>query len=292
MKEHQKPFELHLTISKNDQTIIDCLSENSPKISKQKLKQAMKYGAVWLTSKHKNNQPIHTSRIRRAKKTLQVGYEVHLYYDESILFSDIKPAELVADEGEYSIWNKPCGMFSQGGKWGDHTSIARWVEVFGLAQNQLSQRPVFLVHRLDRATNGLIIVAHSKQAANQLAGLFESRKIEKRYSAVVNGKYPSEAALQTLNAEIDGKSATSLILLVDHQPDTNQTSLLINILTGRKHQIRKHLSAVGYPVVGDRLYGECSDGTKSQPDLMLRSCFLEFECPLSHKLKTYRLSGY
>jgi len=281
MSTAETSFEKHFLVKTTDQTAISFLSKELPKISKQKLKQTMRYGAVWITKSGKTN------RIRRAKKPLNIGDELHLYYDEEILFGDVEPAKLIADEIEYSVWDKPCGMFSQGTKWGDHNSITRWVELFGLEENKIPQRPCFLVHRLDRATSGLILVAHSKKVASKLARLFENRQIEKRYTAIVNGCYPAEDKFQKLDSDIDGKSATSIILSSEYDLEKNQTSLLIKIESGRKHQIRKHLSGVGFPIIGDRLYGGIDDEDSLRPDLMLRSCFLEFVCPISGELKGY-----
>ncbi len=268
-------------------TVILALSILAPNISKQKLKQALTFGAVWLTQKGR------TERVRRAKRTLNVGDEIHLYYNPDILFPPIIPAKLVSYEGEYSIWNKPCGMFSQGTKWADHSSIARWVELFGLTKNQLPQQPSFLVHRLDRATSGLIVIAHSKKTAAQFSQLFELRKIDKRYKAVVNGKFPANLVLKELTENIDGKAALSTVLSSEYYHEADQSSLIIQIKTGRKHQIRKHLSGIGFPVVGDRLYGRLDDlnivKNEIVPDLMLQSNYLKFKCPISAKEKMYHL---
>jgi len=286
-----EPFEKHLVVGKSDQTILQLLSISCPEISKQKLKQAMKYGAIWITPQNNQGKTNKTVRIRRAKKCLQLGDQVHLYYNPAILFSKIEPAQLVADEGEFSVWNKPCGMFSQGSKWGDHSAIVRWVEIFGLPQNNLPQRPCFLVHRLDRATSGLILVAHSKQAAQKLSRLFESRNIDKRYSAVINGQYPSSTLPQELDSDIDDKSALTIILSSEYRPKGNFSTLKIKIESGRKHQIRKHLSEAGYPVIGDRLYGNKANFISDKPiaDLKLLSYFLEFNSPFSDKLCRYQI---
>ena len=281
-------FEKHFTARKNDQTIIDLLSDHCPAISRQKLKLAMQYGAVWLTS---IKQKTKTVRVRRAKRTLLCGDEVHLYYNEDFLFSEITPAKLISDEGAYSVWNKPNGMFSQGTKWGDHSSITRWVEVFGLALNGLQSRQTYLVHRLDKASNGLILVAHTKKMTSQLADLFENRKVEKHYSAVVRGQYSLER-LSQLKADIDGKPALTVILSSEYTLDDDLTSLVLKIKTGRKHQIRKHLSCVGFPIIGDRLYGNDKDEIKNQSDLMLRSCYLAFNCPFSQHRRIYQLESY
>jgi len=288
MSEQLKSFSLDLTNTIEHQTAIDLLSTSCPQISINKLKFAMSYGAVWLT--HDKNK---TVRIRRAKKRLSVGDKLFIYYDEKILFTQVKPAQLISDEGEYSVWNKPAGMFSQGTKWGDHSSIARWVELFGLAKNNLTPRPAFLVHRLDRATSGIILVAHSKKMVVSFTALFEHRQIEKQYEAVVAGEFPSELVTRPIQDEIDGKAATTIVLSSQYDQAINQSTLVVNIETGRKHQIRRHLSLKGFPIIGDRLYRGAhltrpdeNDAlnpreNKEQTDLKLKSIYLGFLCPLS-----------
>jgi len=258
----------------------------------------MKYGAVWLASE-KNK----VSRLRRAKKLLKKGDKLFVYYDENILFSPIKAAQIISDEGEYSIWNKPSGMFSQGTKWGDHSSIARWVELFGLAKNNLELRPTFLVHRLDRATSGIILLAHSKKMAASLSSLFEHRKIEKQYEAVIKGEFSREFIEQPIQDKIDGKSATTIVLSSQYDPLTDYSRLVVKLDTGRKHQIRKHLANIGFPIIGDRLYGESFLGytnkgydshvetgrRNKQPDLMLKSSYLSFTCPMTQIKQEYKI---
>ncbi|PCI68865.1 MAG: RNA pseudouridine synthase [Gammaproteobacteria bacterium] len=281
------PFEKHVDILESNQTAISILAITCPDVSIQKLKLAMQYGAVWLTPSEQSAQN-KTQRIRRAKKTLKEGDKLHLYFNETILFSPITPAELISDEGQYSVWNKPSGMFSQGTKWGDHNSIARWVELFGLEKNKLEKRATFLVHRLDRATSGLIIVSHSKNATRLLTHLFESRQVEKKYQAFVKGEFPQSLVLKEITEQIDGKNALSIILSSSYNTQSQQSSLLVQIKTGRKHQIRKHLAGLGFPVAEDRLYGQSSCNNLS--DLKLQSCYLEFTCPLTHSKKNYSLS--
>ena len=260
----------------------------------------MQYGAVWLTPNGKK-----AARVRKVKKILSKGDKLSIYYDEKILFSPIPSAQLISDEGEYSVWNKPSGMFSQGTKWGDHSSIARWVELFGLAKYNLDLRPTFLVHRLDRATSGIILVSHSKKMAASLSFLFEHRQIEKQYEAVVKGEFPSELISQPILDEIDGKSATTIVLSSKYDPSSRQSRLLVKIETGRKHQIRKHLANRGFPIIGDRFYGddflhevsvdygsylETEINTKTkQPDLMLKSCYLSFTCPMTQIKQEYKI---
>lgn len=265
-------FELHITATDSQQNAIDLLSRHAP-LSKQKLKKAMANGSVWLESS------TGTHRLRRAKKAISENDTLHLYYDETVQNSAPPTAELIADEGEYSIWNKPYGMYSQGSKWADHCTIYRWAE-----EHLKPQRPAFLVHRLDRAASGLIILAHSKKIAAAFARLFESRDIQKQYKATVEGD-PAHLSLPfTISGDIDGKAALSKIIAIENS-NKSTTNLIIEIESGRKHQIRRHLSTSGFPIVGDRLYGS----GLSQENLQLKSSYLKFNCPATGAVKEYSL---
>jgi len=282
-------FDKHVTIKQAGNTLIQALADSCPELSRSQLKKALLYGAVWLSVVSAAGK-VSTSRVRRAKKILSKGDEVHIYYDEHVLSSDIVPAKLVADEGGYSIWNKPCGMLSQGSKWGDHTAISRWVELFGLPLNNIATRPTFLVHRLDRATQGLIIVAHSKKATSMLAALFQTREVTKQYLAKVAGRVSTVSTGYRFRDEVDGRPASTLILGIHYEPEEDITTLHLQLETGRKHQIRKHLANSGLPIIGDRLYGANQiEQSKPLPDLQLQSCFLAFDCPLTRQPKHYSL---
>lgn len=265
-------FEAHIEVSKAKLLALDLLAENTP-LSKQKLKSAMSKGCIWLES------DIGIHRLRRAKKTVHENDTLHIYYDEAIINSTPAAAELIADEGEYSIWNKPYGMYSQGTKWGDHCTLFRWAE-----KRLKPQRPAFPVHRLDRAANGLMILAHSKKMAAEFAALFKNRKIQKQYKAIVEGTFDDLTLPFSITSHIDNKPALSTILSFEQH--TNTTTVTIEIESGRKHQIRRHLSEMGHPVIGDRLYGS----GKSDENLQLQSCFLKFNCPLTDIVREYLLA--
>lgn len=257
------PLEVHIDITDRETTAVELLATKTT-ISKSHLKQAMLKGAVWITRGKK------TQRVRRAKKTFLPGDTLHLYYDEKVLAQEPLAPELIADEGAYSVWYKPYGMLSQGSKWSDHCTINRWVE-----QHLQPQRPAFVVHRLDRAATGLILVAHEKKIAAALSALFQSRDIEKSYRAVVHGKFPDNN--QTLSGDIDGKPAISHVQLLNYDESDNRSLVEVKIETGRKHQIRRHLSESGFPIIGDRLYGKKTD----KQDLQLCAVSLSFTCPVT-----------
>ena len=265
-------FEKHLDINSMDKTAVDILGE-STELTKRTIKQVMAKGAVWLT---RNNS---TQRIRRADKALRPGDNLHIYFDQTILDKQPNNALLIADERLYSIWYKPYGMLCQGSKWGDHCTINRWVE-----KTLKPQRPAFIVHRLDRAATGLIIIAHQKKIAAYFSNLFQCREIEKKYQAIVDGAFPVEIKL---TSEIDNKPARSYAECIGFNPTTNQSLVDVTIDTGRKHQIRQHLSEAGFPIVGDRLYSQKGQG--GDVDLCLTSCYLSFISPIDGVKKSYLL---
>jgi len=256
-------IERKITIKTDNQPLIDALVEATG-LSKQSLKGALDKGCVWLKTGKKTN------RIRRIKKPLKIGNEVFIYFNEKILSSVPTQPTLLLDKKSYSIWFKPAGVFSQGSKWGDHCALTRLVE-------KKLDRTSFLVHRLDRATSGLMIVTHSKTMAREFSKLFADRLIKKTYLAIVLGDFPVDKI--SLDGEIDGKHALSHVSKLSKNQE--KTLLSVHIETGRKHQIRKHLSGFDYPIIGDRLYGVAK---KNHPeDLQLQALNLVFNCPINQQ---------
>jgi 23S rRNA-/tRNA-specific pseudouridylate synthase len=277
--EKKSPFECHLVVEQQASNAVELLA-NATGFSKQHIKQVMQKGAVWLEEK-KTGKP---RRLRRAKKVPAVGDELHLYYDKKVLEAIPAPPQLIADEGEYSVWYKPYGLLSQGSKWGDHCTVQRWVE-----QNLQPQRSAFVVHRLDRAATGLIIIAHKKGIATELSAQFAQREMEKRYQVIVHGQFPEGSWPKKIDSDIDGRDARSHAKLLKYDAEKNRSLLEVRIDTGRKHQIRKHLLSIGFPVVGDRLYGEEDSQEKGEEDLQLTACRLTFVCPVTKQEKSFLL---
>ena len=252
---------------------IDLLADALP-ISKQKLKQTMQKGGVWL-KKAKGGR----RRLRRAKTPLHKGDVLELHYDAHILNAEPPTPELMADKQAYSVWYKPENMLSQGSKFADHCAITRWVE-----KNHSPRRAVYLVHRLDRAASGIMLLAHDQKTAAKLSKLFSMRNIEKRYRVVVNGRFDEPLPLH-IDTPLEGKAAQTVVLSA--RADDTQSTLAVEIKTGRKHQIRRHLSEQGWPVVGDKLYGE----PNAAGSLMLKADYLSFICPVSGAPVTYQLNS-
>ena len=235
----------------------------------------MTKGAVWITRGNSSQ------RLRRAKRDLQSGDEIHLYYDERVLSQTPPEATLIADKGDYTVWHKPRGMRSQGSKWGDHCTVMRWAE-----QHLEPERTTFTVHRLDLATNGLILVAHTKRMAAELGRLFRERQVVKRYRAVVHGDLSELAAPRTIEEPVEDKAARSEVTFLQLSDDGRRSLIDVRIYTGRKHQIRRHLASIGHPIVGDRLYGS---GERDGVDLQLTAYLLSFDCPVEQTHVEYCL---
>ncbi len=269
-------FEKHIKVSQEKGVAIDLLASETA-LSKQKLKQVMLKGAVWLTKGK------HTQRLRRAKRVIKPGETLHIYYDPKVLEMIPPEPELIFDQGRYSVWNKPYGMLSQGSKWGDHCTLTRWAE-----QHLSPQRVSFVVHRLDRAANGLIIIAHEKGAAAALSTLFQQRKVDKCYQIWVHGEFSVEATSTKpikVDSDIDGRHAISYFTFIKYDAQNNRSLVDVRIDTGRKHQIRQHSALLGFPVIGDRMYGNQND----KEDLQLMAYSLAFTCPYTHHNHQFNL---
>lgn len=276
--------EYHILINEEiatDSKVVNILAERAG-LSKQLVKQAMKKGALWI----EDTKGIR--RLRRADTIPARQSTLHFYYSPHVL--ETKPLEpiLIADELDYSIWVKPPEMLSQGSKWGDHCTINRWIETNEPFETQ-PQRSCFIVHRLDKAARGLMLIAHKKNVAAGLAALFENREISKCYRVIVEGEFP--LGEQVIDSDIDEKKAYSSATGIAFDPDKNRSLVEVSIKTGRKHQIRIHMSRAGYPVVGDSLHGTAGsdEDYDNQEELQLSAFSLNFICPITQKSRQYKL---
>lgn len=271
----EKRIVRHIEVDETDARAVDLLQQ-AAQLSKQEIKRAMTAGAVWISRGRE------TRRLRRATRAVRAGDQLHLYYDPKVLAETPPEPRLVADLGGYSVWNKPYGLRSQGSKWGDHCTLVRWSE-----RHLQPQRSAFTVHRLDRAASGLMLIAHSKRIAAALAELFRQRTVEKRYLALVEGHFPLAREPLQCDFPIDGKAASSEFSRLGVTANGGRSLIEIGIKTGRKHQIRRHLAELGYPVVGDRLHGRGRDGDE---DLRLQAFKLAFHCPQTNEDVEYLLA--
>lgn len=243
-------------------------------LSKSAIKDCLNKGGVWLSRRSKKEQ-----RIRKAKLILQSQDKVSIYYDDTILQLPVPEPTVLFTCKQYSIWNKPAGLLSQGTRYGDHCSLMRF------SQKEGGIVTPFLVHRLDREASGLVLLAHSSASAAKFSELFREGRIEKRYQAVALGIIAREQDTFLIDDPLDGKSASTTVTVIRQDRELQQTVLDISLHTGRYHQIRRHLSQLGHPLVGDTRYG----AGKDPGGLHLTAYSLAFFCPFTKNNRRFTL---
>lgn len=200
--------------------------------------------------------------------------------------------EVVYEDNHLLVVNKAPGEIVQGDKTGD-TPLVETLKLW-LKEKYAKPGNVFcgVVHRLDRPVGGLVIFAKTSKALSRLNEMFRNGEVNKTYWAITRNLPPKEEDTLThyiTTTERNNKSYASLtekkgsqkaVLKYRHITSTDRYHLLeVNLLTGRKHQIRVQLSAIGCPIKGDLKYGD----KRSNPDgsISLMSHRIEFTHPVS-----------
>jgi tRNA pseudouridine32 synthase/23S rRNA pseudouridine746 synthase len=159
------------------------------------------------------------------------------------------------------VLNKPSGLLSVPGRGADKQDCLS-------ARVQARFADALVVHRLDMATSGLLLMARGPDAQRALSAAFECRQVHKRYVAEVAGLLLVDSDWHTIDLPIlvdwprrplrtihpDGQPSQTRWRCVAHNPLCQTSRLELEPLTGRSHQLRVHLQALGYPILGDTLY--------------------------------------
>ena len=195
--------------------------------------------------------------------------------------------ETVYADAHLLVLNKPAGLLSVPGKGSDKQDCLS-------SRVQKSYPDALIVHRLDMATSGLMLMARGPIIQAALSKLFETRAIHKRYIAVVDGLMPANSSWQLIDLPIAldwpnrplriihaaGKPSMTRWRVLHHDKDANTTRLELEPITGRSHQLRVHLNALGHPILGDALYAPADVQAKAGV-LLLHACALRFLHPVS-----------
>ncbi len=256
------------------------LKLNDPTLTRSRVQELIRAGAVQL-----NGQPA------RAGLRLRPNDFITVELPESAPAESLEPEPftlpvLYEDEHIIAI-DKPSGMVVYPAAGHPHgTVINQLVSHCSLASFGAPLRPG-IVHRLDEGTSGVLIVAKTDLAYLKLVEQFKHREIEKRYLALVRGRIAEDegriegpigrdpAQRQRMRILPQGKPAITEFRVLRRFEDT--TLLEIHPLTGRTHQIRVHLSAIGHPVVGDAVYGS----SRSESRLMLHAWRMKLTHPIT-----------
>jgi len=194
--------------------------------------------------------------------------------------------EIVFEDACLLVVNKPTGLLTVPGR-GPEKADCLVARTFP---------EIRVVHRLDMETSGLVVFARDPHTQRVLGRMFETRRIQKTYIAIVGGKPEPEMGeisaplivdwpnrpRQKIDFEL-GKPSCTRYRLVAFDAQSNRSRLELNPVTGRSHQLRVHLLSIGHPIIGDTLYGTPSPAAESQR-LLLHAESLQFEHPQSGRL--------
>lgn len=183
----------------------------------------------------------------------------------------------------YVVIDKPAGLLSVPGKGADKQdcAAARVRAAFPAARGPL------VVHRLDMDTSGLMVFGLDEDAQRELSWQFESRRVEKSYTAVVAGRVIAESGVFDAPMRLDpanrpvqvvdplrGREAVTRWRLIGLEAERSR--LRLEPETGRTHQLRVHCAHAGHPILGDVLYGPQPETARSAPRLLLHAAALSF----------------
>lgn len=182
------------------------------------------------------------------------------------------------------VVDKPAGLLSVPGRGPDKQDCV-WHRVQTLYPDAL------VVHRLDQATSGLLVMARGIDAQRQLSRAFAEREVHKRYLAWVGGRLPLTPEWHTIDLPIapdwprrplqiisaQGRPCLTRWRALAHHDSSDCSLLELEPHTGRSHQLRVHLQAIGHPILGDALYG--APDTPFSPRLQLHARWLDLPHP-------------
>lgn len=210
-----------------------------------------------------------------------------LYEDDNVIVID-KPAGIIShSRGRY--WNEPSvASFIRQKTQPDHSSPVSKTRSWNKDEKGFGAGRAGIVHRLDRATSGVMICAKNPETLSYLQKQFSSRKVKKTYTALVSGEVTPPKALidmpiernpkapATFRIGANGKTAQTKYSVTQQRETT--ALLKLEPVTGRTHQLRVHMAKLNHPIIGDELYG----GAKADR-LMLHASSLEISIPVSGK---------
>lgn len=199
---------------------------------------------------------------------LAVGEILTIFLSEENFSENIVPIpmelSIIYEDEDLMILNKPAGLPVHPSKGHFDNTLAN-----GIAHYFKSQKEAFVfraVNRLDRDTTGLLIIAKNMISAAILSSMVAKKKIRREYAAIVDGKTETEGTICLPIARKDGSVIERCIDMEDgdyacthyhrisYHPEFNCSLLLLNLETGRTHQIRVHMKSIGHPLYGDFLY--------------------------------------
>ena len=253
------------------------IKNNIGKYPQSLLEKSIRKGKIKLNKKKTNSS-----------YKLKIGDEVSFYnfnyefktiktikYTPSKKNLDENEKSLIEDNDEFIVINKKAGVSVQGGT----KSKNNLIDIFSNSNLFKDTKP-YSVHRLDKETSGVMIIAKNYSSAKILTSLFRLRKVQKTYLAICHGVFKNkkgEIRGNLVKYEKEKKISELAITNYNVISSNNFFSFIeLKPITGRKHQLRKQLSFMGNPIVGDVKYNILKSRNKDQKKLMLHSYKIKF----------------
>lgn len=276
-------------IDENDENkrLDSYLSEMTPDLSRSKIQNLIKSGAV------KVNDTLKKSSYS-LKENDKIDFEIPETESIKIEPQNI-PLEIVWEDENMLVVNKPSGMLTH------PTSIEREntlvnALLYKYGNNLSDINGEFrrgILHRLDRNTSGLLMVAKNNKAHEFLANQIKNHTITKKYHAIVKGvinedKFEINSPIgrnpnqpHKMMTREDGKPSKTIVKVIERFKDATYVEL--TLITGRTHQIRVHMKSINHPVYNDTLYG-AGQGKVKTDEQVLQSYFLRFTKPFKDEI--------
>ena len=245
------------------------LTQAGLELSRRRIRMVIDVGGVYVNDK----------RVRIASRLVGRGDRVRVEYSESGL-KQLKtqsvyfgPQDLLLDQDQVFALNKPPGMPAQATRDQSIQHVVPCLEALLKERGETRRRKLVLVHRLDKETTGVILVADGDERATWLTDLFRKREVKKVYWAVCHGiakekTFTEKAFLSEIDRKTGdvrvvrsgGRSAVTHFRVLAENPKLGLSLLECRPETGRSHQIRVHLDVNDLPIVGDKRYGSGKRG--------------------------------
>lgn len=262
------------------------LAEYLPDFSRSKIQNSIKNGEILVNSKE--TKPSYTIKYND-------NVEINISSKLTKIEPENIPLDIVWEDDNMLVVNKPSGMLTHPTTIETSGTLVNAL-LYKYGENLSDINGDFrrgILHRLDRNTSGLLMIAKTNDAHNYLVENMKAGNINKKYLAIVKGvieqnefvinkpigrnpKHPEKMCIQD-----DGKESVSEIKVLERFKDA--TLIEVHLITGRTHQIRVHLSSIGHPVYNDTLYGFGKTKIKTE-EQVLQSYKLSFPKPFGGEL--------
>ena len=205
--------------------------------------------------------------------------------------------QIIYEDNHIIVTDKPAGILTQGDYSGEQSLLEMIKEYIRIKFNKPGEAFIGLVHRLDRPVSGLLVFARTSKAAARLQKEFTSGRINKFYLAVIETESELKPGWNRLENYLERdrditytvpaasvKSEKAVLYYNELLNEKNFSLILIKLDTGKKHQIRAQLSALGKPVTGDKKYGSKNSAGES---ILLHSAWLSFKHPIRDEVMRF-----